>query len=234
MNLRFFSISALIILLVCGCSPTKHVPKGEYLLDRVKITVDDKRIKSSDLKPYLRQTPNHKTFGIIGLPLALYNLSGSKDNRWNRFMQRIGTPPVVYDSPLTEKSVEEIEKAMSNRGFMEARVEVDTVTKKRKLRVTYNVKSGEPYVLRDVTYNIPDDSLAGFILRDTAYSVIKKGALFDHSLLDQERQRITARLKNRGYYAFNKEFITFAADTTVGNHIRRTAILLMFRTRSTA
>ena len=219
MNLRFFSISALIILLVCGCSPTKHVPKGEYLLDRVKITVDDKRIRSSDLKPYLRQTPNHKTFGIIGLPLALYNLSGSKDNRWNRFMQRIGTPPVVYDSLLTEKSVEEIEKAMSNSGFMEARVEVDTVTKKRKLRVTYNVKSGEPYVLRDVTYNIPDDSLAGFILRDTAYSVIKKGALFDHSLLDQERQRITARLKNRGYYAFNKEFITFAADTTVGNHM---------------
>ena len=89
-------------MLVTSCQPTKHVPEGEYLLNKVKIEVDNKSVKPQSLKPYLRQTPNHKTFGVIGLPLAFYNMSGTKDNRWNRFMRKIGAPPVIYDSTLTE------------------------------------------------------------------------------------------------------------------------------------
>ncbi|MEG1999570.1 MAG: outer membrane protein assembly factor, partial [Bacteroidales bacterium] len=195
------------------------MPKDQYLLNRVKITVDDKRIKPSDIKPYLRQTPNHKTFGIIGLPLAFYNMSGTKDNRWNKFMRKIGSPPIIYDSLLTEKSVREITKAMHNKGYMEAVITTDTIIKKRKLRLTYKVKSGIPYQLGDIKYNIPDDSIANAVLGDTAAYLLKSGRLFDNALLDQERQRISERLKNRGYYAFNKEYITFTADTTIGNHL---------------
>ncbi len=209
-----------VLLLATSCRPTKHVPQGEYLLNRVKIEVDNKDVKSSSLKPYLRQQPNHKTFGIIGLPLAFYNMSGTKDNRWNRFMRKIGTPPVIYDSTLTEKSRVEIQKAMKNKGYAEAEVTADTVIKKRKIKVTYNVKSNTPYKLNRVTYNIPDDSISKYAtLKDTTQYLLKKGTLFDYYILDSERERIAKELNDRGYYAFNKEFITYTADTTVGDHL---------------
>lgn len=215
-----FLLFIAIIMLASSCRPTKHVPKGEYLLNKVKIVVDDNEIKSQSLKPYLRQQPNHKTFGIIGLPLALYNLSGSKENRWNKFMRRIGTPPVIYDSLLTDKSKSEILKAMNNMGYMEAEVKVDTISKKRKMSVTYDVKANKPYRLNKISYNIPDDSIANLIIRkDSSWYSLKPGDLFNHSLLDAERERVTRRLNNRGYYAFNKEYITFTADTTVGDHL---------------
>ena len=126
MKYKFALFILAVFVLATSCRPTKYVPQGEYLLNRVKIEVDNKDVKSQSLQPYLRQHPNHKTFGIIGLPLAIYNMSGTKDNRWNRFMKRMGTPPVVYDSTLTEKSRNEILKAMNNKGYINAEVDVDT------------------------------------------------------------------------------------------------------------
>ncbi len=220
MKLKLTLFIVVVLLLATSCQPTKHVPQGEYLLDRVKIEVDNNSVKPQSLKPYLRQHPNHKTFGVIGLPLAFYNMSGTKDNRWNRFMRKIGTPPVIYDSTLTEKSRTEIQKAMKNKGYIESEVNVDTVIKKRKISVTYKVKSNTPYRINNVTYNIPDDTIAKYSLRkDTSLNVLKKGARFDYYMLDSERERIAKALNNRGYYSFNKEYITYTADTTVGDHL---------------
>lgn len=39
------------------------------------------------------------------------------------------------------------------------------------------------------------------------------GSLFDRNLLDSERSLIAERLRNRGYFAFAKDYITFIADT---------------------
>ena len=132
MKYKFTLLVLLVCMLATSCRPTKHVPQGEYLLNRVKIEVDNKEVKSQSLHPYLRQQPNHKTFGIIGLPLAFYNMSGTKDNRWNRFMRKIGTPPVIYDSTLTEKSRKEILKAMNNKGYIDAEI-IKKLIKERKL-----------------------------------------------------------------------------------------------------
>ena len=53
-------------LLVWGCSTTRHVPEGEYLLDKVRINVDDPEgdVSSAELVNYLRQQPNHKVLGF--------------------------------------------------------------------------------------------------------------------------------------------------------------------------
>ena len=58
--------SAAVMFLV-SCSATKHVPKGHYLLDKVKINVTDEKQASdfdkSALSSYLRQNENHKVLG---------------------------------------------------------------------------------------------------------------------------------------------------------------------------
>jgi hypothetical protein len=71
-------IFVIATLALVGCSSTKHVPQGAYLLDNVNIIVDDStRLSTKNLYNYLRQTPNHKVLGFARLQLGVYNLSGS-------------------------------------------------------------------------------------------------------------------------------------------------------------
>ena len=220
-NLAIAACIAVAMTLMTACNLTKHVPQGKYLLDNVDIKIADKsdKISKSDLSSYLRQTPNHSVLGGLKLQLWFYNLSGHDSTKWaNKWIQRVGTPPVIYNQDLTDASVHQLQTALVNRGFMDSTVSFDTTVNndKRKINVTYNITLNEPHYIGSITYNIPNDTLRTLILADSANFAIKPGALLDRNNLDMERQRITELLRQNGYYAFNKEYITFTADTAAG------------------
>lgn len=215
-------MTLLLMAILPSCSSTKHVPEGRLLLDKVKININDPRdgVESSQLANYLRQNANHRVLGGLKLQLAFYNLSGKDSTNWfNRWIQRVGTPPVIYDSTLTVASAEQLHTALSNRGFMNNVVnyQVNADSTKRKARVDYDITLGEPYFIRSIDYDIPDEELREIILEDSARFNIRTGDLLDFNRLDEWRQSITENLRNRGYYAFNKEYITFMADTAAGS-----------------
>ncbi|MCQ2288489.1 MAG: BamA/TamA family outer membrane protein [Muribaculaceae bacterium] len=222
-RLMMMLLAAVVLPVVVSCSSTKHVPEGRLLLDKVKINIDDKNanLQNSELVNFLRQTENHKVLGGLKLQLALYNLSGRDSANWfNRWIQRVGVPPVIYDSTLTEASASQLHVALKNKGYMKNEVSytVDADSAKKKARVNYNIKLGEPYYISSIDYNVPDDTLRNIIVADTAVYPVKVGDLFDRNKLDTWRQNITDNLRNHGYYAFNKEYITFTADTAVDSH----------------
>ena len=216
------AVGLLLLASLISCSSTKHVPEGKLLLDKVSINVADPHegVETSQLANYLRQNANHRVLGGLKLQLAFYNMSGHDTTKWyNRWIQRVGTPPVIYDSTLTMASQEQLHTALSNRGYMNNtvtyRVKADTV--KRKTSVDYDITLGEPYFIRSIDYDISDDALREIILADSSQFTIHQGDLLDYNRLDEWRQMITERLRNKGYYAFNKEYITFMADTAAGS-----------------
>ena len=216
-------MAVIAMAVLSSCSSTKHVPQGKLLLDKVKIKVNDShsQVENNQLTNYLRQLPNHRVLGGLKLQLAFYNLSGSDSTKWlNRWIQRVGTPPVIYDSALTVAGAEQLHMALSNRGFMKNKVTytVDADSVKRKARVEYDVTLGEPYYIRSIGYDIPDPDLHELILADSAHFNVHEGDLLDFNHLDEWRQSITDHLRNNGYYAFNKEYITFLADTAANSH----------------
>lgn len=212
---HFYKLLWFLLPLLAACSTTKYVGKNEYLLDKVIVETDNKNVKSGELKAYLRQEPNHKAFGLVRFPLHIYSLSGRDSTKWyNRWLRKAGNAPVIYSESLTDRSRKEIEKALSNRGYMGASVSVDTIIKKKKITVKYKAVTGDPYYIDGISYNIPNDTLRRIVLQDTSALLLKNGALFDRNVLESERQRISTQLRNRGYYAFNKEYITYTADTT--------------------
>ena len=207
-----------LMAMMASCSSTKHVPQGKLLLDKVKINIADPRddVESSQLANYLRQTSNHRVLGGLNLQLAFYNMSGHDTTKWyNRWIQRVGTRPVIYDSTLTMASAEQLHTALSNRGYMKNTVtyRVDADSAKRKARVNYDITLGEPYYIRSIRYDIPDEDLRDIILDDTTRFKVHAGDQLNYTHLDEWRQQITKDLRNHGYYAFNKEYITFMADT---------------------
>ncbi len=215
-------IIIVLVVMTTACSSTKHVPQGKLLLDKVKINVTDphKDVEASQLANYLRQNANHRVLGGLKLQLALYNIAGRDSANWfNRWIKRVGTPPVIYDSALTVASADQLHMALSNRGFMNNVVtyQVEADSAKRKARVNYDITLGEPYFIRSIDYDIPDEDLRDIILADTARFTVHEGDLLNYNRLDEWRQNITENLRNHGYYAFNKEYITFMADTAAGS-----------------
>ncbi|MCM1349448.1 MAG: BamA/TamA family outer membrane protein [Firmicutes bacterium] len=210
-------LCAVVLLTVAGCSTTKHVPDGEMLLDEVKVQLDgDADVETSELVNYLRQTPNHKVLGFAKLQLGTYNLSGKDTTKWyNRWLRRIGQAPVIYDQELMEASKRQLQLAMVNKGYMDAEVTVNSVAKhdKKKIKLSYNITPGKPHRISSIDYEIADSAIKSIIMADSALLSLEPGMIFDRNLLDNERTRITERLRNRGYFAFAKDYITFIADT---------------------
>lgn len=214
---------SLAAMILTGCASTRHVGQGQYLLDKVDIRFVDKPagVSSEQLANYLRQQPNHKVLGFAKLQLGVYNLSGSDSTKWyNRWVRRLGQAPVIFSEELTDMSARQLRQAMLNRGFMDAVVEVDTVLdpRKKKARVTYTLTAGTPHRLRSMTYDIADTAVAAIVMADSAAFTLRPGSLLDRDLLDSERSRIAMSLRNKGYYAFTKDYITFIADTAAGSH----------------
>lgn len=216
-------MALLVMALLSSCSSTKHVPQGKLLLDKVDINLVDQHpdgIETSQLANYLRQNANHRVMGGLKLQLAFYNLSGKNPDNWfNHWIQRVGTPPVIYDSTLTVASANQLHLALNNRGYMNNVVtyRVDADSSKRKAKVAFDIVLGEPYRIRSISYDIPDEDLSRIILGDSARFTVRPGDLLDFNKLEEWRQNITNNLRNNGYYAFNKEYITFNADTAANS-----------------
>lgn len=224
---RFLLIIILTLIAataIVSCSSTKHVPDGKLLLDKTKINILDKQnidgVNTQELVNYLRQTENHKVLGGFKMQLAIYNISGKDSTKWfNKWIRRVGSPPVIYDSTLTIASELQLQRALFNKGFLKNEVtsDVKLLPQKKKAQVTYNITLNEPYTIRSIKYDIDNDSLRTLILSDTTEFPIKTQSLLDHNMLDAEREMIVQRLRNNGYYAFNKSYITFLADTAAGS-----------------
>lgn len=203
-----------LVAVLASCSATKFVPDGAYLLDEVHIQTDNKEVKPSSLSLYLRQNPNSKWFSLIKTQLYIYNLSGSDSTRWiNRALRRVGDAPVIYSYAETERTREEICKAVQNMGYMSATVECLREVKRKKMKLTYKVYTGKPYLVQSLRYDIPDPKIRAYMQEDSAATYLSEGMYLDVNLLDLERQRITDNLLHHGYYRFNKNYITYTADT---------------------
>lgn len=217
-----YAVAAVLVAALGACSSTKHVPQGEYLLDKATVDVVDRDdVAEGELYNFLRQTPNHKVLGFAKLQLATYSLSGRDSTKWyNRWLRRVGQPPVIYDADLTDASCRQLNLALVNRGYLDAVVTADTAsTGPKKMAVHYRITAGEPHRIAVVDYNIPDTAIRRLVMADTAASAIRPGMLLDRNNLDNERGRITRLLRNAGYFNFNREYINFTADTVAGSKL---------------
>ena len=217
----FYYIFLLVILPTLGsCSMTKYVPKDQYLLKNVKIKATIPDVNNEELKGYLRQTPNNTILGFWPLKLGFYNASSEDSTKWsNRWLRRIGEPPVIYDSLKTIYGCDELQKVIFNKGYLNANVTFKTTInpKKRHAKVTYSIEEGEPYRLRNYFITIPDSSALEAINRREK-PLIKPGDLFDIDRLNEEREQVAKMLRNQGYYNFRKELLFFYVDSALNTH----------------
>lgn len=217
--LRYLMIVG-VALFALSCSVTNSLSDGEYLLSQVEVEADKSVPRSERIsiekERYIRQLPNKRILGFYFHVWVYQNANHAKNERINNFMRKIGEPPVLVDTALTARSVQNLQTYLHTRGYFSSKVEcdIDTSTFRRhRAKITYSITQGPATRIDSISYNFRDTSLRGIILADTASSLIARGDIFDESVLEQERNRITTMLNNNGYYDFTANSISYEVDT---------------------
>ncbi len=207
----------LVSLLITSCSSTRKVPEGKFLLRKNIIEVNNKNISKEEISGLIKQKPNKKFFGIR-FKLAFYNLSRTNNPKgFSKFLQRIGEPPVILDTIKTNNSLEQIYLYLNNHGYFNSKLDKSIKYTAKKAKVTYKINVEEPYRINNIEYAVEDKDLVNNILAKTSNSYIKEGDIFSTEKFEKERERITAYLKNSGYFAFNKDFVVYSVDSSLNS-----------------
>ena len=203
-----------VLSLLSSCSTTKVLQDGEFRLARNTLSVtNDKTFNTARIEPYLKQKPN--SYFIFGWNpfLNVYNWSNGKGGGWDRFVQKIGVAPVVYDPEMVESSVENISRHLEYLGYYNSSVKTTINVRKRRAYVDYAVTLGKQYPIKEISVSVPEGDFAEEFYRDTSIMSIRPGMPLSEDILDAETDRITAYMRDRGFFSFNKNYFVFEADT---------------------
>ncbi len=238
MQIKQFIYIILGGILLYSCSVTKYVPEDRYLLNRVEVSIADETstdINVGYMKSYVTQNENSRWFSSAKVPLFIYSLSGIDTAKWiNRTLKALGEPPVIYDSLLSKQSCQNLCLELQNQGYLDANVTLREMYKGKKVSLNYLLQPGERYYVRNIKYEIQDSLIAKIPqITDNGQRLLYPNMIFNAKSLDDERKRITKILTNIGYYKFNKDYISFFADTIAGSKdIDLTLVLRLYHTKS--
>ena len=131
---------------------------------------------------------------------------------------RFGKEPVYYEKIGADNSAKQMMRHLDNVGYFHSKVTHTVETRKRKATVTYHVLPKRPYTVNEIVYDISDTLMEHYIMYDTASFPLHKGLRYNAYDMNTQRELITERLRNTGYYFFNRDIIHYEVDSNYMNH----------------
>lgn len=218
-------IFALVACMLPSCKVAKNLPEGQSLLVRNKVDIVNKKqlpvlVRDKvreDLSNIAAQKPNRKFLGMMPFRMWLY-YSATRKKKLTKFRQwlidKVGEPPVIYDSISTYKSQQLMENYMFNFGYFHATVVDTAITKNKKTTAIYTINTGPAWKIGTVTFPNGKFSTDSLVRLSRHKTLLKEGDRWEAANLKLERERIESVLRNNGYYYFNREYVTYTLDTT--------------------
>lgn len=149
---------------------------------------------------------------------------------------KFGQKPIVFDTLLYEKSIEQLGYYLRKRGYYYADVHGDIRynEKKRFVYPTYHIKTGPQYIIDSVSYK------GAYLLRQKHEAYIKKmkeesghhpliNKPFDTDFLNEYRESVAKFFRDNQVYKFSASSISFSADTNKRN--MRVRLVMQFDDR---
>ncbi|MBC5992571.1 translocation and assembly module lipoprotein TamL [Pontibacter cellulosilyticus] len=238
---KYWFLAVFILLLCTGCSVTKTVPKNDALFVGYNVKVngkDDSSNRAGELETELSATVRPKpNLSILGWrpKLSIYNAFYTEKEKgishW--IMTKLGEPPVLMSQVDTSSISQIMSNRLHNRGYFNNRVNSTTEVNNKKAIINWTAWVGEPYRIHKVEYTLQDSlPVHQAIEQEQDESLLRSTEPYDLTTLTQERVRIDAVLKKRGYYFFSPELLIFSVDSTVGN--RQVDVLLRIKNAASA
>ncbi|RZJ31864.1 MAG: hypothetical protein EOO48_00735 [Flavobacterium sp.] len=227
MRNRFF-IAVFIALVAAGCSNTKYLPEGELLYTGGKVKVEDSLIPrkqrkalAKEFQGLLRPRPNKTILGLRP-KLYAYNIAGEpkKEKGFRHWLRtKVGEPPVLFSQVDLQYNADVLQSYSENHGYFKTRTASDSTRHGKKATAEYIVKPGRQYKIRNVVFPEDSSKISMAIARTQKRSALKSGEGYDLDKIRAERERIDARLKEKGFYYFGPDYLKVQVDSTVGKYL---------------
>ena len=200
-----------------SCSSEKFLSEGQHVLTSVNVASSEKSIDAGSYRTYVRQEANSRWFNVVKVPLGIYCMAGTDSTkRFNRFLQRLGEAPVIYDEQMTQTSKNQLTLALQSRGYLHANVDDSIRIKGHKAKLSYNLHPGQLYRIRSIDYVIDDPVIDSILKKNEGESLLTVNMPCDANILDNERSRIINLLHRNGYYRALKKYIYYDIDSIAG------------------
>lgn len=237
---RILILPVIILIGLSGCSVSHQLPAGEKLYNgaTVQVKVDSASSVSAkklrkELSPLILPKKNRMIFGFPYKVWFWYAIGEPKKEKGLKYWLRnkLGEPPVLSSRIQPAQTAENLTAYLENNGYFGSRIYGDTLVKGYKFKASYEVHTSDPYRLGRIEWRL-DSSLIGKEISRliTRRSLLRKNDRFQVDVIKAERDRIDLRLKTKGYYFFNPDYLVAYTDTSNGN---RTANLYMTVKNST-
>ncbi|WP_246062572.1 translocation and assembly module lipoprotein TamL [Mesohalobacter halotolerans] len=162
----------------------------------------------------------------------------NRENRWSNFLserqlknlgefyvdihegrRKNGEPPSIITDKKLEQSRERLKSWYWNRGWFDAEVNYDIKkdTLNQKAKVNYKITPNRPYIIDSISYNIASPVADSVYNTIKPMALIKEKQLFNSQNFEGERLRIEKYFRNHGLYHFDRDYISFIADSLNDN-----------------
>ena len=218
----------ILCLLLNACNIQKNLPKGTFLYNGTKVTIEKINDFEGKPKPIAKAlekiTAPAKNKMILGYPYKLgiwYAIGEPKKpsgfRNWLR--NQLGEPPVLSTAVDIKANTTNLQAYLENKGYFKSRVSGSIETKGYKQKALFLAKVSKPYVLDSITWVLDSSVLSRNILDiKNKNRYVKKGEQFDLDNIKAERNSIDLGLKRRGFYYFSPDYVKAYVDTSNGKN----------------
>ena len=226
------------IVILAGCSTTKHLPEGEILytgqkpmivLNRSETAVGE--VAMEEVEAALATAPNNSLLGSSTIrypfPLGLWIYNGFQKyekglGKW--IFNRFAATPVLLSTVNPDIRQKAATNLLRDYGYFNGTVSHQTFIDPKdslKAKLQYTVNMRNPYFIDTVYYRGFNQRTTRIMELGRRHSLISPGEQFNVTDLDGERTRISTLLRNVGCYYFRSDYLTYQADTTMvpGGHV---------------
>lgn len=231
-----YILPCLFFLVVfSACSTTKKLTDGEMLyvgVKKMKVETPAKvklnSIQKSGVTGPLSVKPNNPLYAPyirspfpVGLWVYNWNIKKEKGFKWWLY-RKLAKKPVLISDVQPELRLKMVENKMKDFGFYGIQTRYEIIPKKhnpKKARISYWVDLPKPFQYGTIQLWGWKPEMDTIVRASMRFTEMKPGEQYDVNILNQERQRISDWLRNRGYYFFQPDYIEYLVDTTAANKV---------------
>lgn len=227
---RGLPLLALCLLLLTGCSTTRNLPEGEILytgIQKIEVVDEDKTTAGEtaleEVTAALEYPPNNALLGSssIRLPLPfglwIYNAFVNKKGKMGQWIfKKLAAKPVLVSTVNPDVRVKVAQNLLREYGYFDGNTSFTLVPHPkdpRKAKLAYRVSMNHPYTYDSIQYRHIRHRADSLVRAHVDERLLHEDDNFNVLKLQAERERISALLRNNGYYYFRPDFITYQADT---------------------